>query len=269
VNQMAKVKDSIPHLSLWKAYREKNDPISLENLVKRYLHLVNQMANRLSMSIPKYSISKDDLIGMGSVGLLEAIQHYDYTKGYQFETYGLWRIKGAMLDGIRQMDWIPRSFRDRAKKINQSLLHLEQTLLRTPTIEELSQHVNLPVDEVESILTTQSLTTLLSLDESVNSREEEGKGQSLLEQIPDHKSLNQEDYMKNAEFQRLLARCIDELPEKEKLVISLFYYEDLTQVEIAEAMNLSKGRISQLHSLAITHLRQKFEARGLVFDFFS
>ncbi|HJV47276.1 MAG TPA: FliA/WhiG family RNA polymerase sigma factor [Bacillota bacterium] len=258
----------IPNLTLWKAYREKKDSISLELLVKRYMHLVSQVANRLSMSIPQRSISRDDLIGMGSIGLLEAIQHFDYTLGYQFETYGLWRIKGAMLDGIRQLDWIPRSFRDRAKKLNQSFAELEHKLLRTPTVEELSQHMGWPVEEVEYILTTQSLTTLLSLQEPTNSGEEDGKTQVLLDQIPDMDTLNHSRQLEADEFKQLLARCIDALPEKEKLVISLFYYEELTQVEIAEVMGLSKGRISQLHSTAIAHLRRAFEARGLTFDLF-
>jgi RNA polymerase sigma factor for flagellar operon FliA len=232
------------------------------------MHLVDKMANRLSVSIPQRMIPREDLIGLGYIGLLEAIKKFDYTKGYQFETYGLWRIKGAMLDGIRQMDWVPRGLREKAKKLNSGFRELEQILMRSPSEEELSQHLSIPLEEVDLAMATLSLTTLLSLNEAVNANEEEGKQQSRLDQIKDDKTLSQERQMQMAEFGNLIASSIDKMPEKERLVISLFYYEGLTQVEIAEVLGLTKGRISQLHSQAILRLRRSFEAKGYSLDSF-
>jgi len=264
----AAVKEPIPHFPLWRKYRENHDSVTQENLVKQYGHLVEQMASRLSLTIPKNIISKDDLIGLGYIGLIEAIQKFDYHKGYQFETFGLWRIKGAMLDGIRKMDWVPRGLREKAKKLNTAFRHLEQTIMRSPSEEELSQYLDMPLEEVEQVMATLSFSTLLSLNEPINANEEEGKERSRLDQIRDHNSVSHLQKLQMEEFRKLIAECIDKMPEKEKLVVTLLYYEGLTQVEIAEVLNLTKGRISQLHSQAILRLRRSFEAKGFSLDSF-
>ncbi|ETI69331.1 sigma-70 family RNA polymerase sigma factor [Neobacillus vireti] len=262
------IKEIIPNDFLWRTYREKHDLKSQENLVKQYMYLVDKMANRLSVSIPSRMIPKEDLIGLGYIGLIEAIKKFDYQKGYQFETYGLWRIKGAMLDGIRQMDWVPRGLREKAKKLNTAYRQLEQNLLRSPSEEELSQYLNMSQDEVDQAIVTLSLSTLLSLNEPINAHADEGKEQSRLEQISDNNSISQEQQLQMGEFRNLIAEGIDKMPEKERLVISLLYYEGLTQVEIAEVLNLTKGRISQIHSQAILRLRRTFEAKGFSLDSF-
>jgi RNA polymerase sigma factor FliA len=232
------------------------------------MYLVEQMANRLSMSIPQRIIPKEDLMGLGYIGLIEAIKKFDYKKGYQFETYGLWRIKGAMLDGVRQMDWVPRGYREKAKKLNLAFRHLEQTLMRSPTEEELSQYLNVSLDEVDKAMSALSLSTLLSLNEPIHSNDDEGKQQSRLEQIIDEKSQPQDQQVQMDEFRKMLATSIDKLSEKERLVVSLFYYEGLSQVEVADVLNLTKGRISQIHSQAILRLRKNFESKGFSIDSF-
>ncbi|MCH6266808.1 sigma-70 family RNA polymerase sigma factor [Neobacillus citreus] len=262
------MKETIPHFLLWRSYRETQDAMLQENLVKQYGYLVEQMANRMSSSIPHSIIPKEDLLGLGYIGLIEAIKKFDYKKGYQFETYGLWRIKGAMLDGIRRMDWIPRGLREKAKKLNTAYRHLEQTLMRSPTEEELSNHLNMSLQEVDHAMAALSLSTMLSLDEPMNSHEDEGKQQSRLELIRDEKSFSQERNLQMGEFRNLMAECIEKMPEKERLVISLLYYEGLSQVEIAEILNLTKGRISQIHSKAILRLRQSFDKHGFSLDSF-
>lgn len=261
------MKETIPNYSLWRIYRENYDSTSQEKLAKQYLHLVEQMANRMSISIPHRIIPKEDLIGLGYIGLIEAIQKFDYKKGYQFETYGLWRIKGAMLDGIRQMDWIPRGLREKAKKLNQALAHLEQTLMRSPTEEELSTYLNISLEDVDQTMSALSLSTVLSLDAPMNT-DEEGKQQSHVDQIIDDTSESQDYQLQMAEFQKMITECIDRMPEKEKLVITLFYYEGLTQIEIAEVLSLTKGRISQIHAKAVLRMRQHFEAKGYSLDSF-
>jgi len=262
------VKETIPHLPLWRSYGENHDSLTQENLIKKYGHLVEQMASRLGMTIPKNIIPKEDLIGLGYIGLIEAIQKFDYTKGYQFETFGLWRIKGAMLDGIRKMDWVPRGLREKAKKLNTAFRHLEQTLMRSPSEEELSQYLAISLEEVDQAIATLSFSTLLSLNEPVNANEEEGKEQSRLDQIKDHHSVSHVQKLQMEEFRNIIAESIDKMPEKERLIISLLYYEGLTQVEIAEVLNLTKGRISQIHSQAILRLRRSFEAKGFSLDSF-
>ncbi|WHZ05428.1 FliA/WhiG family RNA polymerase sigma factor [Neobacillus sp. YX16] len=262
------MKETIPHYSLWKAYRENHDSKSQDQLVKQYLPLVDQMANRLGSSIPQHIIQKEDLAGLGYIGLIEAIKKFDYKKGYQFETFGLWRIKGAMLDGIRQTDWVPRGVREKAKKLNNALRELEQSLMRTPTELELSQHTSLSLEEVDQAFATLSLSTLLSLNEPLKVNEDDGKQQSRMDQIADDQTFSQDKKIQMEEFKKLIAASIDKMSEKERLVITLIYYEGLSQVEITEVLNLTKGRVSQIHSQAILKMRKSFEAKGFSLDSF-
>lgn len=260
--------ENIPNYYLWRTYRENYDSSSQEKLARQYMHLVEQMASKMSMSIPHRIIPKEDLIGLGYVGLVEAIQKFDYKKGYQFETYGLWRIKGAMLDGIRQMDWVPRGLRDKAKKLNLAYSQLEQKLMKTPSEEELSSYLNITLDEVDQAMSVLSTSALLSLDAPMNTTNDEGKQQNHVDQLVDDKSVSQDRNLLMAEFQKLVAQSIEKMPEKERLVITLFYYEGLSQIEIAEVLSLTKGRISQLHSKAVMRMRQSLEAKGYSLDSF-
>ncbi|MCM3569577.1 FliA/WhiG family RNA polymerase sigma factor [Neobacillus mesonae] len=253
---------------LWSKYQTTNDLAVQEKLVKQYMYLVERMANRLSLTIPQRIIPKEDLMGLGFIGLIEAVKNFDYTKGYQFETFGLWRIKGAMLDGVRKMDWIPRGLREKVKKLNGAFRDLEQTLLRSPTEEELASYLDMPVEEVDQTMSALSFSTLLSLDEPMNDMEDDSKQQSRLDYIRDEHMESQEQQIQMAEFKKIMAECIDEMPKNEKLVLTLLYYEGLTQVEIAEVLNLTKGRISQIHSKAIVRLRRKFENMGFSFHSF-
>lgn len=262
------LKENVPLFSNWKNYQEKQDAIAQENLIKQYGHLVEQMANRLSHSIPQHVISRDDLIGFGYIGLLEAIKKFDYTKGYQFETFGLWRIKGAMFDAIRKMDWVPRGLRDKAKQVNSAIRQLEQTLMRAPSEEELSKYLEMSLDDVHQSMSVLSISTLLSLDEPVQSADEEGKQVSRLDLLGEQQSRLEDHQLQKTEFQNIISSCIDKMPEKERLVITLLYYEELSQVEIAEVLNLTKGRISQIHSKAILRIRQALEEKGYSFDSF-
>ncbi|MDF2557283.1 MAG: polymerase sigma factor SigD [Bacillales bacterium] len=262
------VNETIPQNHLWKKYQENGDSLSHETLVKQYGYLVDQMANRLSSSIPQSIIPREDLISLGYIGLLNAIKKFDYNKGFQFETYGLWRIKGSMLDGIRKMDWVPRGYREKAKELNNAIKHLEQTLMRVPTEEELSHFLNMSPEEIDKSMATLTLSTLLSLNEPINTNEEDGKQQERLDQIADVQSISQDKQLQIKEFKKIMAESIDKMPEKERLVISLLYYEGISQVEIAEILNLTKGRISQIHSKAVLRLRQSFESKGYTFDSF-
>ncbi|WP_053601222.1 sigma-70 family RNA polymerase sigma factor [Bacillus sp. FJAT-18017] len=262
------LKEAAQYHSLWKSYRDTQDSLSQEQLVVKYMYLVEKVANRISASIPNRVVPKEDLMGMGYIGLIEAIRKFDYQKGYNFETYGLWRIKGAMLDGLRKLDWVPRGVREKAKKMNIAMRDLEQSLLRTPSQEELSEYLQVSAEEIDQSMSVLSLTMLLSLNEQIKENDSAGKQETRLEKIVDENSVAHEMQLQMAEFRKLLAVSIDKMPEKERLVITLLYYEGLSQVEIAEVLDLTKGRISQLHSQAILRIRKSFQEKGYSMDSF-
>jgi len=262
------LKENNPHNSLWRVYRETQDSLSQEKLVIKYMHLVEKMANQISLSIPSRLVPKEDLMGMGYIGLIEAIKKFDYKKWNQFETFGLWRIRGAMLDGLRQLDWVPRSVREKTKKLNNALAIMEQSLMRTPTIEELSQFLDTSSEEINQSLEALSVSTLLSLNGQFYENDGTEKQQNRLDKIIDESQVDHERQLQMNEFKKIAAECIELMTEKERLVVSLFYYEGLTQVEIAEVLDLTKGRISQLHTQAIIKMRKAFQNKGFSMDSF-
>ncbi|GAB7388242.1 RNA polymerase sigma-28 factor SigD [Bacillaceae bacterium] len=245
-------KKRIPHYALWEAWKEHGDAEAEEKLIKLYLPLVDYLANRLAVALPQ-NVEKEDLISLGRLGLIDALRKFDYKRGLQFETYGMWRIKGAIIDGLRGNDWAPRSLREKGKKIEEAFEELEQKLLRPATEREVSEYLQMPEHEIQKVMSELSLATLLSLDEPL--KEEGEEKQPRLGTIVDERNASPERYVEEGEKKRILARAIDQLPEKERTVISLFYYEELTLTEIAQVLELSPSRISQLHAKAIFRLR--------------
>ncbi|WP_232697057.1 FliA/WhiG family RNA polymerase sigma factor [Brevibacillus daliensis] len=233
----------------WKEHGSREAEIAL---VEKFLPLVNKVAMRLSIGLPN-NVDKDDLISYGRFGLLDALNKFDYKRGLQFETYAMWRIRGAMIDGLRENDWIPRTVRDKAKKIEEAYTHLEQHLLRSPTDEEVSQHLGVSEKELKQVMFDTSLSSMLSIDEAVGDEEEQkiARHSYLIDEL----IISPESAAELHNLKEVLIQTIDKLPEKERLVVTLFYFEELTLSEIAEVMSLSPSRISQLHSKAIFRLR--------------
>ncbi|WP_058303955.1 FliA/WhiG family RNA polymerase sigma factor [Gorillibacterium timonense] len=237
-------------VSLWKRWKEEGDENAKKELIESYLSLVDYAAGRLAIGLPK-SVAKEDLISTGILGLIDAIEKFDYERGLQFETYASWRIRGAMIDGLRQNDWVPRSVREKAKKIEDAYQKLEQQYMRSVSDLEMSEFLGVNESDFRQMLQEVAVSTISSIDEPVKDDEYESR----LAYLVDEKARNP-DYRVNEFFQKeTLAKAIDRLTEKERTVVSLFYYEELSLSEIAEVMSLSPSRISQLHSKAILRLR--------------
>nr|WP_209808928.1 FliA/WhiG family RNA polymerase sigma factor [Ammoniphilus resinae] len=240
--------------SLWQAWQEWKDPNAREQLVERYLPLVYRTAQNLKMNLPQM-IDKDDLVSWGSLGLLDALNKYEHARGLAFETYATTRIRGAMIDGMRDVDWVPRSVREKIKKWESAYRDIEQQQQRPPNQKEIGHYLGLSSKEIVQFSSQLHASQIVSLDQPASQDEEQ---QNLLAKVVDEQALNQQQLIEEEEEKRFLAQCIDQLPEKEKLVVSMIYYEELTFSETAEVMGLTTGRISQLHSKAMGRLRQQY-----------
>jgi len=232
----------------WKSYGETKDPKLKEQLILAYAPLVKYVAGRLSVHIGQH-VEYDDLISYGVFGLIDAIDKFDYTKGVKFETYAALRIRGAIIDNIRKMDWVPRTLRQRNKQLEQAFTELEYELGREPTEEELSVKLNISIEETTDLLKKSSVVALISLDDYLE-QNHEASFSNAAEETPERQYEQQE-------LKDMLIDAIDKLSEKEKKVITLYYFEDLTLKEISSIMGVSESRISQIHSKAVMRLKSK------------
>lgn len=240
----------LTNIQMWQAWREQGEIEAKKQLIEQYLPLVDYVTNRMAIGLPK-NVIKDDLASNGVMGLIDAIEKFDYCRGLQFETYASWRIRGAIIDGLRQGDWVPRSVREKAKRVEEAYQHLEQQYMRSVTDAEISSYLQITEKEFTSMLQDIAVTTVCSLEDPIREEESETRMSLLVDdkaKNPDHKV--HEFYLKES-----LVKGIERLTEKERTVVSLFYYEELSLSEIAEVMSLSPSRISQLHSKAILRLR--------------
>ncbi|WP_019532560.1 FliA/WhiG family RNA polymerase sigma factor [Paenibacillus ginsengihumi] len=247
---MIQKKVQLPHMDVWKRWREQRQLEAKQALIEFYLPLVDYVSGRMSAGLPK-NVAKDDLTSFGIMGLIDAIEKFDYERGLQFETYASWRIRGAIIDGLRQGDWVPRSVREKTKKIEEAYQKLEQQHLRSVTDAEISAYLNVTEDEFRHMLQEVALTSVCSIDDPIREEESETR----LSLLVDEKATNPESKVNEFYLKEMLAKSIEKLTEKERTVISLFYFEELSLSEIAEVMKLSPSRISQLHSKAILRLR--------------
>ncbi|PWW06421.1 RNA polymerase sigma-28 (SigD/FliA/WhiG) subunit [Paenibacillus cellulosilyticus] len=247
------IEPKTPHLSnieKWRKWKTEKDIEAKKQLIEQYLPLVDYVKSRMAIGLPK-TVSKDDLYSNGVMGLIDAIEKFDYERGLQFETYASWRIRGSIIDGLRQGDWVPRSVRDKAKRIEEAYQLLEQKYLRSVSDAEISSYLNVSENEYNVMLQEIAVTTICSLEDPIREEESETRLSLLIDEKaknPDYKV--HEFYLKES-----LMKGIERLTPKERTVVSLFYYEELSLSEIAEVMSLSPSRISQLHSKAILRLR--------------
>lgn len=229
-------------LELWKEYTLNRKAEYKERIIEHYLSLVKIVAGRIAIGMPHY-VEKDDLISNGFFGLLDAIERYDYTRGIKFETYAVTRIRGAILDAIRAQDWVPTTVRQKARQYERTLAMLENQLGRSATDEEVASALKISIEELYSLLNQLNATTLMPLEEFAKS------------ETPSNQIINPSQYVEDDEVKQTLAKAIDKLAEKERLVISLYYYEGMTLKEISLILKLSEARISQLHTKAVFRLR--------------
>jgi RNA polymerase sigma factor for flagellar operon FliA len=236
---------------LWIKYTETNDPAIKDKLILEYAHIVKYVAGRLSIYFGS-NVEYDDLIGYGVFGLIDAIEKFDITKGVKFETYASLRIRGSIIDSIRELDWVPRSLRQKSKELERVYMELENILGRSATDEEVAKKLGIEVKDLNKLLNEVNLSSMVSLEEFLEQNYEIGAINSNV-----NKDERPEGYIEISEVKRMLADAIDKLPEKEKKVVSLYYFNDLTLKEISKIMEVSESRISQLHTKAILRLKGK------------
>ncbi len=235
-------------MKLWDDYRKHKSPELREKIIIEYAGLVKIVAGRLSIYLG-YNVEYDDLVGYGTFGLIDAIDKYDYEKGVKFETYASLRIRGAILDQIRKMDWIPRTLRQKQKKIDQAYQKIEYEHGRPATDQELASELEISVDELENWQNQTKISNLISLDDYMEQSDVQ------MEIASSEDFAQPEKIMEKQALKKILLETLETLTEKEKKVIVFYYYEDLTLKEISAILEVSESRISQLHTKALQKMR--------------
>ncbi len=216
--------------------------------------LVELVVQRMVPQVPSF-MSRDDMTSAAMVGLIDAANKFDASKGVKFNTFAEYRIRGAILDEMRKLDWFSRSLREKQNRLSQTMLRLERKLGRSPEEEEMAEAMDLTLEEYHDLLAKVSHLGCVSLHEALDHTE---AGRNFLDNLEDAEAgPTPLEMIENQEITAIIADILEELSEKERLVISLYYYEELTQKEIAEVIGVSEGRVSQLHSQALVKLRVK------------
>lgn len=235
---------------LWQSWKANRDPHAGDVLIRKYKPLVSYHVQRIAVGLPK-SVSRDELNSLGMMGLFDALNKFDPTRDLKFDTYASFRVRGAIIDGLRKEDWLPRSAREKTKKLDAFIEEMEQRLQRHVTPEEVAKELNITVDEVFQTVQEHFASNVLSMDEQLQDDESDNKSFS----IRDDSIKTPEQEAMQAELIQDLSESILKLNDKEQLVLSLFYTEEMTLTEIGEMLDLSTSRISQIHSKALFKLR--------------
>ncbi len=241
--------------NLWMEYRKTRDPKIREDFIKQYAPLVKYVAGKVAVGMP-HSVEFDDLVGYGVFGLLDAIDKFDPGKNVKFKTYAVTRIRGAIFDELRSIDWVPRSVRQKNREVEDAIGSLEAQLGRTATDQEIAKSLGMNEDEFLKVMMKISGTSILSLNDVWFSSDENDKV-SIGDSIESPSSLNPDVIVEKDEIRRVIVDSINELPDKEKKILVLYYYEDLTLKEIGQVLQVTESRVSQLHTKAILRLRAK------------
>ncbi|MBI4863501.1 MAG: FliA/WhiG family RNA polymerase sigma factor [Candidatus Riflebacteria bacterium] len=244
--------DAVSGDALWEEFRRTRRSSARNRLVERYILVVRQEANRLAKRLPS-TVQVDDLMGLGTLGLFQAIYRFDPANGVKFSTYARKRIQGAILDELREQDWVPRTVRQKVKQREGSLRELEARLGRTPSREELAGAMGITVEALQAIDHQSRTATVLSLEEEIL----EVPGARQKDLVADPGSARPEQHAERRELVKLVAFEITKLSPKESLVLTLHYFEELTVSEIARVLHVSDSRVSQLHTAAKNKLRQR------------
>ena len=242
--------------NLWREFKQTGSKIAKDKLLLEYAHLVKYITNRLAINLPG-SVDRNDLISSGVMGLIKAVETFEPERGFKFETYAGHKIRGAILDELRALDWVPRSVRQKSRDLQRVFAKLENELGRAPYDDEVCEEMKISMKEYEDLLTEVTPTTIISLEEAMPDRSSDSKEIRIIDTIEDPGSDNPLKELGFNEVKNILKDTIANLPEKEKLVIALYHYEELTLKEIGVVLDITESRVSQIHSKAILKLRAK------------
>jgi len=241
---------------LWERFKATGDAAVRERLILHYSPLVKYVAGRVGIGLPP-NIEQADLVSYGIFGLIDAIEKFDIERAIKFETYAISRIRGAIIDELRAIDWIPRSVRYKAREVERAYAALEGELHRTPTEAEVAERLGITLDELHAIFSQVSYVNVVALDELLTVGGEKGDKLSLVDTLVDTKAEDPVAAFETEETKFILARAINQLPEREKIVVTLYYYEGLTLAEIGRVLGVTESRICQMHTKAVLQLRAK------------
>ncbi len=239
--------------ALWDAFKGSASDEARERLILHYAPLVKYVASRVATGLPA-SVEQADLVSYGVFGLIDALQKFEPGRGNKFETYAIPRIKGAIIDELRAMDWVPRSIRFKAREIEKAHSDLEAMLKRQPTEAEMAERLGISRSELHDVVSQISFVSVLALDELVSVGADRGEQVSLIDTLAD-KHLDPTSGVESQETRGLLAAAINSLSEREKIVVTLYYFEGLTLAEIGEILGVTESRVCQIHTKAVGGLR--------------
>ena len=242
-------------MGLWRRYRDEHPRDVRDYFAEKYAPLVKYVAGKVAIGMPQ-NVEFDDLVSYGSFGLLDAIEKFDPNREIKFKTYAMTRIRGAIFDELRSIDWIPRSIRQKARQVEEIIAMLENKMGHTVEDDDIARELGVSVNELQTILTKISGTSIISLND-IWYLGDDNDEVSFMETLESPSNLNPDALIEKEEIKSVIVEAIKQLPDKEKKVIVLYYYEDLTLKEIGEVLEVTESRISQLHTKAIMRLRGK------------
>ncbi len=244
---------------LWRMYKTTGDARLREQLILHYSPLVKYVAGRVSVGLPP-NVEQADFVSSGVFGLIDAIEKFDIERSIKFETYAITRIRGAMIDELRALDWIPRSVRQKARNVERAYATLEAKLHRTPTEVEVASEMGVGVEDLHAVFSQLSLANVVALEELLSVGSEGGGRLSIMDTLEDTGADNPVEVAEGRELRQLLSRAINSLPDREKTVVMLYYYEGLTLAEIGHVLGVTESRVSQIHTKSVLQLRAKLSS---------
>jgi RNA polymerase sigma factor for flagellar operon FliA len=240
---------------LWNSYKADSNEDARNKLILHYSPLVKYVAGRVSTGLPS-NIEQSDLVSYGMFGLIDAIDKFQVGRGIKFETYAISRIKGAIIDELRAIDWVPRSVRFKAREVEKSIRKLENSLRRAPSDKEIAEDMGISIGDLNNIYSQVSFVSLVALDELM-SVGDKGDRLSLVETLEDTNSEDPVSTFEVEEMKHILAKAVNKLSEREKIVITLYYYEGLTLAQIGQVLGVTESRVCQMHTKAVLQLRSR------------
>lgn len=250
--------DAVDIANIWAEFKSSGARGARDQLILHYSPLVKFVAGRLAVGLPQ-NVEQSDLVSYGVFGLIDAIEKFEPERGFKFETYAISRIKGAILDELRSIDWVPRSVRAKARAVENAYAKLESQLHRTPSDAELAEELDVSEEQLQATLSQISFVGLAALDETLAAGSGERESFTLGDTIADQRD-GPVDAYEVEEMRTLLAESINRMPEREKVVLTLYYYEGLTLAEIGQVLSVTESRVCQIHTKAVLQLRSRIAA---------